>query len=278
MLNWKGPWAINTGYVKSDAVSHDGSSYVAIDHSKAQPPPLEGKWVLLAKRGANGTDGRSVQARGEYQSNESYAAGDIVLLKDTGNSYIAKANTAPGTPPTNGDYWSILAEGMPKGNDWAAPAVGALSVGLIGFAALTNSSGEKAQSALAKAKGFATEVAKQIYAKIKESIKDGEIRAAIDSAINTSVGETNQPLNGLVTKAIRTGIKSETGPNGMIRNTVNDAVKIALEDGGKVDQKIKRVGNAIHAANTQEVRSLQKQLDEMAQVVRTLEAQIKTSA
>jgi len=127
MLNWNGPWATEIGYVKSDAVSYEGSSYVAIAHSKGQPPPLEGKWVLLAQRGANGTDGTngtngsSVRARGEYQSSESYSAGDIVLLKDTGNSYIAKANTAPGTPPTNGDYWTILAEGMPKGNDWAAP-------------------------------------------------------------------------------------------------------------------------------------------------------------
>jgi hypothetical protein len=56
-LNWKGPWVATTTYVSDDAVSYNGSSWVA-KQTNTNVPPVEGAiWTILAKKGDPGPQG-----------------------------------------------------------------------------------------------------------------------------------------------------------------------------------------------------------------------------
>ncbi len=56
-LVWMGAWNSATSYVAQDAVSHQGSSYVAIAPSVNVAPPDPSRWNLLASVGAQGAQG-----------------------------------------------------------------------------------------------------------------------------------------------------------------------------------------------------------------------------
>lgn len=55
-LTWQGAWAAGTAYAVRDAVSHAGSSYVAIAASTGSTPP-SASWQILAAGGATGATG-----------------------------------------------------------------------------------------------------------------------------------------------------------------------------------------------------------------------------
>ena len=56
-LTWQGEWAAGTAYVVDDAVSYQGSSYVAIAASTGEAPGSGTSWDLLAQKGDTGEQG-----------------------------------------------------------------------------------------------------------------------------------------------------------------------------------------------------------------------------
>lgn len=55
-VNWRGAWSAAETYLVDDAVSHEGSSYVAIaENTNSEPPSAE--WELLAEGGDDGAIG-----------------------------------------------------------------------------------------------------------------------------------------------------------------------------------------------------------------------------
>jgi len=55
---WRGPWSSATAYVIKDAVSHSGSSWIAIADGTNHSPPTSGSfWQLLAQKGDSGGGG-----------------------------------------------------------------------------------------------------------------------------------------------------------------------------------------------------------------------------
>jgi len=59
-VNWRGPWASNAAYAQGDAVSDNGSSWVAVVANNGSEPGLSTDWNLLAARGDDGPPGPSV--------------------------------------------------------------------------------------------------------------------------------------------------------------------------------------------------------------------------
>lgn len=56
-LDWKGVWQTEVGYLKDQAVSHAGSSWIAL-RANAGVPPVEGiDWTLVAAKGEKGDQG-----------------------------------------------------------------------------------------------------------------------------------------------------------------------------------------------------------------------------
>ena len=55
-LVWRGPWAAETVYAVNDAVSHNGSAFVAVAENTGSEPPSE-DWNTLAAKGDQGEGG-----------------------------------------------------------------------------------------------------------------------------------------------------------------------------------------------------------------------------
>ena len=55
-LVWRGPWAAETVYAANDAVSHNGSAYVAVSENTGSEPP-SANWNTLAEKGDQGEVG-----------------------------------------------------------------------------------------------------------------------------------------------------------------------------------------------------------------------------
>jgi hypothetical protein len=53
-LNWKGPWDATVEYQADDAVSHDGSSWLALTTSTGVVPAEGANWTVVAARGEQG--------------------------------------------------------------------------------------------------------------------------------------------------------------------------------------------------------------------------------
>lgn len=78
-LTWKGAWDASTTYVTDDAVSYEGSSYVATALNTDQKPGSSPSWNLLAQQGATGATGATGQTgpAGQVVAS-SCTAGDVV--------------------------------------------------------------------------------------------------------------------------------------------------------------------------------------------------------
>lgn len=107
---WKGAWSNATAYVVNDAVSYNGTSYIAIaNNTNSQPPSAN--WNTLASKGDAGTNGTNgtnglpgLNWRGAWSNATAYAVNDGVSY--SGSSYIcvtAHTNSAP--PSAN---WNLL--------------------------------------------------------------------------------------------------------------------------------------------------------------------------
>lgn len=56
-LVWRGPWDSGASYAVDNAVSYQGSSYVAIASSTGEVPETGSSWELLASQGEQGPEG-----------------------------------------------------------------------------------------------------------------------------------------------------------------------------------------------------------------------------
>jgi Collagen triple helix repeat (20 copies) len=68
------------------------------------PPGPQGP---VGPAGPQGAPGKGLTWRGEFQSSIAYDAGDVVAFD--GSSYVAKFQTAPGSRPSNGVDWGLVA-------------------------------------------------------------------------------------------------------------------------------------------------------------------------
>jgi hypothetical protein len=117
---WLGAWEAPYGYVETDCVENDGSSYVCIDDhtSDASTEPGTGVywasyWELVAQKGTSGDPGIN-WIEGGWQTSTTYVALDGV--SNDSSSYIcilghtSDATTEPGTGVYWATYWEVLAE------------------------------------------------------------------------------------------------------------------------------------------------------------------------
>lgn len=57
---WRGTWSAATSYVLNDAITYNGTSYIAIAPSLNQPPPNAAYWNVLAQKGTDGNGNGTV--------------------------------------------------------------------------------------------------------------------------------------------------------------------------------------------------------------------------
>jgi hypothetical protein len=114
-LVWRGAWNSATAYAVDDAVSFNGSSYIAVNsNTNSQPPSAD--WNTLAAKGDSG-GGSGLVWQGAWSSATAYVVDDGVSFN--GSSYIAVANNTNSQPPSAN--WNLLAQ---KGDAGATGAQG----------------------------------------------------------------------------------------------------------------------------------------------------------
>ena len=85
-FSWRGVWSGTTAYNVSDAVSLNGSSYIALQANTNQQPPNATYWGVLSQAGGAGPAGQGVPAGG---------AANQVLAKVDGTNYNTQWVNAP---------------------------------------------------------------------------------------------------------------------------------------------------------------------------------------
>lgn len=138
-INWTGPWISTQAYNVGDAVSFQGSSYIAIQANTDVPPysnPLD--WNLLAAAGLNGAQGipglsgsgvpQGIFFEGAYSTTTTYNLQDVVTFN--GSAFICLANGVLNLEPDlNPAEWAVLCVGGESlggsGSSGAAGATGA---------------------------------------------------------------------------------------------------------------------------------------------------------
>ncbi|WP_419805409.1 DNRLRE domain-containing protein [Terriglobus sp.] len=90
-VNFRGAWALGTGYGKGDGVSLDGSSYVSLTANNLTNPGTDlqtggGNWALLAAQGATGANGAATVTIGTVSN------GSTASVTNVGTSTAAKLN------------------------------------------------------------------------------------------------------------------------------------------------------------------------------------------
>ncbi len=164
-MNYKGAWSNGTGYAANDAVSYNGSTYIATQgNSSNRPDNYPAVWSILAQAGAQGLQGAPGTAgtigatgatgpagasgdtgpqgppltfRGEWLIGTSYALGDAVAYG--GSSYTALADNTGREPDVSPLYWGVLAAAGTGGPTGATGPQGLQ--GPSGFAGQTGATG-----------------------------------------------------------------------------------------------------------------------------------------
>ncbi|HUG13955.1 MAG TPA: hypothetical protein VMM78_02960 [Thermomicrobiales bacterium] len=139
-LIWRGPWDESAIYVERDAVSHEGSAFIAVANDLTGPDDLPGVsdgWQLLAARGSDGAHGSNGAPgddgepgtpgliwRGLWDENAAYSEHDAVGHE--GSAYIAVDDglTGPDDRPGVSDGWQLLAARGSSGADGSDGADG----------------------------------------------------------------------------------------------------------------------------------------------------------
>lgn len=128
-LLWRGPYDGLTAYLVDDAVSYQGSSYIAILGGTGNLPTNTTYWQLIASKGDDGADGAAgatgatgatgptgpqgiagVNWRGTYSAAVAYAVKDGVQHNES--SWICDQATTGNDPAEGSAYWTYLAKGV----------------------------------------------------------------------------------------------------------------------------------------------------------------------
>lgn len=86
-MTWQGAWSSGTSYVIDDAVSNNGSSYIAIAPSTNQAPPNATYWNVLSSAGSAGS-----AATVSVGTTTTGAAGSSASVTNSGSSSAAVFN------------------------------------------------------------------------------------------------------------------------------------------------------------------------------------------
>jgi hypothetical protein len=178
-VHFLGAWSVAAAYNTGDAVSYNGSSYIATAAVSGNTPDSSSIWSLLARQGdagpagatgpagSNGIPGSNGAAgpqgpagpagihwQGTYNHGGGYVSGDAVAFN--GSSYLSVTTPNIGiTPGTDTSFWQVLAAaGGPgiagsngaqgaQGNDGAAASIqiGTTATGPAGTAAMVQNVG-----------------------------------------------------------------------------------------------------------------------------------------
>jgi hypothetical protein len=134
-INWRGPWiCCDTQYYVQDAISWQGSSYIAINNiNSSNPPSQDGtNWSLLAQQGVTGSAGPAgaggvgINWRGPWICcTTQYYVQDAISWQ--GSSYIAINNVNSSNPPSQDQTnWSLLAQQGVTGPQGSQGLIGAM--------------------------------------------------------------------------------------------------------------------------------------------------------
>jgi hypothetical protein len=92
---WRGDWQNGTYYAQNDAVSYDGSSWIAQSGHTAYSAPYEGsgEWGLLARKGDQGQQGEPGSSSDPSYYNSVWAYGswysaNVNTIYDTNYNYV----------------------------------------------------------------------------------------------------------------------------------------------------------------------------------------------
>ena len=140
-IHWQGPWTSNTNYFASDAVTFNGSSYIAIQATTGlQVPTDTNYWELLAEQGSDGPVGAQGTAG---PAGADGAQGPIGLTGATGPQGPAGPAGADGTQGPIG----LTGATGPQGPAGTAGADGEQGpIGLTGATGPQGLQGEKGMS------------------------------------------------------------------------------------------------------------------------------------
>jgi type VI protein secretion system component Hcp len=128
-INWLGAWNGGTAYEIGDAVSENGSSYIAIADNTGELPGSGPSWGVLALRGIDGRDGESgLEWQGVWDSKGTYRVGDAV--EHQGSSWILVDSDRSGEPGVDSSWQLVAAKGDP-GPTGVPPAPHELVVGSV---------------------------------------------------------------------------------------------------------------------------------------------------
>src|SRR5215471_6384099 len=124
---WTGPWSNTVAYNPGDAVSYQGSSYVANGAVTAGTAPPAAPWQVMAAAGTPGATGPAgptgpvgMTWAGAWNSTTAYPANSAVSF--AGSSYITTVPIAAGQAnPAANPNWQLLAQ---QGNTGATGATG----------------------------------------------------------------------------------------------------------------------------------------------------------
>jgi Collagen triple helix repeat (20 copies) len=101
---WRGPWLANAQYAAWDAVSYQGSSYLASEAPLIGTNPLVFPWVLMAARGSVGPPGASGTGAGIHEEFLPTNGATFVDLAETPDTVLTVARAGVIQSLTDGDY------------------------------------------------------------------------------------------------------------------------------------------------------------------------------
>jgi hypothetical protein len=148
VATFKGAYDASTVYYMGDAVSENGSSYVALANNlNVDPASNPTVWAVLAAKGGTGATG-TIGAVTEYASSTTYSLGQVVFCNTTcatnGSSYISLLASNTGHDPSaNPSDWQIIARVGAQGQLGTAATVGigTVSTGAAGSSASVTNGG-----------------------------------------------------------------------------------------------------------------------------------------
>ena len=131
-VRFLGPWSATTVYVTGDAVSYNGSSYIAYEAVTGNAPGVSPSWQLLAQKGDTGATGLQgaqgsqgpqgnpgatgatgpqgvpgLQWKGAWNGTTGYVTGDAVSYG--GSAYVSTSDVNVAVTPGSSSLWSLVA-------------------------------------------------------------------------------------------------------------------------------------------------------------------------
>lgn len=107
-MDWRGAWDSLTTYSFPDAVSYNGSTWLAVADNIGQAPDLPSSpyWNIIAEKGSQGTVGLNWLAT--WSSLTTYSVRDVVQYG--GSSFVATVSNLNQIPSDASAYWDLIAE------------------------------------------------------------------------------------------------------------------------------------------------------------------------